>query len=184
MLNIKVTTNLRGVENFKIGFRNGLQPNSAGPLSVMFKRWAIRFRTFIQRRFNQYSRGKGDWPDLSQKTKDRRRKGRKKSKNAGSFSILRDTNTLYLATNPQFSNLPGQLEDRKFSLVIVGYGGPQKHKSGKMTVGQLAEVHQLGLGKGLPERGIIVDPDIRTRRQIRNDARDAVNALIAETGAG
>ena len=34
----------------------------------VFTKWIIRYRTFIQRRWNQYSRGGGDWPPLKPAT--------------------------------------------------------------------------------------------------------------------
>lgn len=78
-------------------------------IALVATKWGARYRSFVQERFDIFSKGGGDWPPLKASTVARRRKGRKKSKKPRA-TILRDTNTLFTALQPQFRGAPGAIE--------------------------------------------------------------------------
>ena len=144
----------------------------AGPLQDVYLQWAARYRGFARRRFNVLSRGGSvgatTWPPLTEGTKRRRRKARRGYKGPRKFSILRDTGTLYNALDPTIEN-PGSLRRLLRNGVRVGYGGSARHGKAKyLTIARLAEIHDQGLGNN-PRRSIIVRPDDRTIRQMKQD---------------
>jgi hypothetical protein len=122
---------------------------------VVLKKWAIRYRAFIQRRWNQYSRGAGDWPPLKY------RKG----------SILRDTNTMFSAMLPVLSPPAGSINNLSSDMMTidVGFGGSATHPAG-VPIAQLALWHQTGAGN-LPVREIIVPPDESLLAQMKLDMK-------------
>lgn len=137
----------------------------------VFRVWAMMYRSFIQLRYDRFSKGGGNWKPLSKATlAARRRKGtrrRKKFKAGASTSlsmrpaILRDTGVMFNALSPEFRRRPGQLQKQLPSAILVGYGGPHRHPGGKATIADIASFHQTGEGR-LPKREIIVDPDRET----------------------
>lgn len=144
---------------------------ASGPFVKCVKQWAARYRGFIQERYNRFSRGGGNWPPLKRK----RKRGA-----LARASILRDTNTMFAAVSPQFAALPGQLEERIPFGVRVGYGGPSRHPKAGMSVADLANIHQLGLGV-VPAREIIVDPSPALVTAMAGDADRAVRQLSQDT---
>lgn len=128
------------------------------PVSV-YHQWAARYRGFLRERFVRYSRGGGDWAPLKKK---RRRGARKKA------AILRDTGTLFAVLDVAFQNNPGQLQQDLPNGVRVGFGGPETHPEGSMTVARLAEIHHFGEGR-MPERQIIVDPSEEVQQDMVGD---------------
>jgi len=117
----------------------------------VYVQWNLRYRTYIQRRFNRFSRGGGDWPPLKY------RQG----------SILRDTNTLYTALTPSMTAPSGSISQPGRDGLVIGYGGNASHPGGP-TIAQIAKWHHDGAGN-LPVRKIIVLPDDRTLRQMVQD---------------
>ena len=95
---------------------------------------------------------------------------------AGSgISILRDTGTLFNALYPTLH--PGAIEEKIPGGVRCGFGGNEPHPGrGAVTIFQLAEIHQLGLGH-VPARPIIVDPDSSTLSQMVAVAQKAIDDL-------
>lgn len=135
-------------------YRRGLDQRN----EKVFFQWAVRYRSFVQRRFNEYSRGSGDWPPL--KSRD--------------GSILRDTGTLFNTMAPQISAPPGSINRLIRDGIEVGYGGSASHPGGP-TIAQIAYWHQTGAGNN-PKREIIVEPDAATVRGMLSDMRRAHNA--------
>ena len=128
----------------------------------MFKTWAVVYRGFASTRFAKYSRGGGDWPPLKS------REG----------SILRKTGLLFNALQPAFPG-NGGLAIRAGLSIVVGYGGAAKHGKGKAKIADIAEFHQLG-GPRLPQRKIIVQPDVETFRQLATVATEHFGAHLNE----
>lgn len=162
-----VQVNLEPLRRFAATVTGDLRGVGNGPIRKAIKQWAVRYRAFVQERFDAFSKGGGDWPPLAASTIRRRRKGKKirmttMSGQSDRFqvrtaSILRDTGTLFQALEPVFKHKPGALELRIPFGVRVGYGGPARHPGGKATIADIARFHQEGKGK-LPKRRIIVDP--------------------------
>ena len=164
-----VTVNLTGLRILKRSVQAEVMSGQAGPLNDVVKKWAIRYRSFVQRRFDKYSRGGGDWPSLSPSTIAGRRRGT----GQGGPSILRDTGTLFAALTPLWDSPPGGINQIIPGGVRVGFGGTGAHPTGLTTVAEIANFHQEGSGR-LPKREIIVDP---TRDVLDACARDLEKAL-------
>lgn len=140
----------------------------------MLKQWAARYRGFVQRRFNTFSKGGGDWKPLAASTVRQRRKGRSKGKPA----ILRDTGAMYAALTPTFVGAPGAVERRDALSVTVGFGGPGRHPGGQATVADIASFHDLG--RGVPQRKIIVPPSQEVLDAMSMDAERALEKLAKD----
>ncbi len=177
-----VRLNLEPLKRFAAAIRADLRTTGNGPIRRAMRQWAARYRGFAQQRFDKFSKGGGDWPPLAASTKARRRKARKGSKGARSFSLLRsDASLLFNALNPTWTRKPGALQqDIQFG-VRVGFGGPAKHPGGKATIADIAGFHDSGAGN-LPERKIIVVPDARTLVSMANDMERALGQMARITG--
>lgn len=79
-------------------------------VAIVAAKWGVRYRSFIQERFDTYSKGGGDWPPLKASTVKARRSGKKSKKKKPKATILRDTSTLFTALQPQFAGAPGAIE--------------------------------------------------------------------------
>lgn len=134
----------------------------------VYKQWAARFRSFLQLRFDKFSRGGGNWPRLKKQTIARRRTGRRAKKIGRKTSLLRDTDTMFSALDVRFTSKPGAIEKMVRNGIKVGFGGPAKHPKASMTVAKLAVIHQEGKGN-VPQRKIIVGPDRRTKQGMASD---------------
>lgn len=149
----EITVNIPGLHKFRSQVKKG-----GGQIRVAYDRWALRYRAFVQRRFDKFSRGGGDWPALVS------RKG----------SILRDTNTLFTALTPTLNAPSGSINKLIEGGIEVGYGGGGSHPGGP-TISELAYWHQTGAGNN-PVREIIVQPDAATIRGMVEDMQKAVDA--------
>jgi hypothetical protein len=176
MLEVTVQLDLRKLKKF----RNELDKGSSSPhILRVLKQWAARYRGFVQRRFDKFSKGGGNWPPLAESTKRGRRKGTNKKAKVD-FAILRDTGTLFAALNPSFSNAPGAIEKPTSFGVIVGYGGPGRYASGgRATVADIASFHNAGVGR-LPKRQIIVPPDAATTQGMISDMERALGKMARD----
>ncbi len=140
------------------------------------KLWSIRYSAFLRRRFQKLSTSGGgsEWADLSASTKQSRRGPRKGHSGSRSFSVLTDTGLLKKALSVGAS---GNVNKKLKHGIRFGIGGPGTHKEGKLTIGQLAVIHQKGnIAGGLPARPIVVLPDSKTKRALRNDMYRALKA--------
>ncbi len=143
--------------------------------------WGEIYRAFVQERFDQFSRGGGGWPRLAESTKRQRRKpSRPRSRSARRFSILRDTNLMFMALSPTFRSLPGQFQQANRLSVEVGYGGAGYHREARMTVARLASIHDSGEGPFLPRREIIVQPPQRTVQLMADKANEGLRKAAVE----
>lgn len=128
-----------------------------GQVERGWKEVALVYRSFILRRFRNYSRGGGDWPALSSAT----------IRAKGSSVILIDTGLMIAAINPVFSGVPGQLEELHSDRlgITVGFKQDSHSQSSNITIADIAAIHHLGLGR-VPPRQIIVEPDTTTMKQM------------------
>lgn len=162
-----VRVNLKPLKNLTTGVTEGLRnPQSASHIRDVLKKWAVRYRSFAQLRFDRFSKGRGDWQPLAPSTLRRRRKGKRKG--VRKAAILRNTGTLFAVLDPTFTNQPGQLEKNIPFGVTVGYGGPGRYPKGRATIADIASFHQEG-GPHLPKRELIVTPDSRTLNAMAGD---------------
>jgi len=125
------------------------------------KRSAQRYRSFLFKRFNKFSRGGGNWRNTK-----RRKAGKTRF-------ILRKTHTLYKALSPVYRGLPGQYERLDRNYIETGYGGSGRHPNAKMTVANLAKIHNVGNGI-IPQRQIIVSPSSEVIQDIKSDLQRSV----------
>lgn len=165
-LSTEVTIDLTSYDRFQRDIIKAMR-NGTGEFKTVYKQWAVRYRGFISRRFAEYSRGGGDWPPL----KTPRKRGKLEE-----AAILRDTSTLFQATTAVFANHPGQSEQQIRNGIRVAIDGGN-HPSGKLTVGEIAEIHQEGLGRN-PKREIFVVPPEKIVSQMVNDARRGIDKMI------
>lgn len=208
-ITIKVTVDLKGFDRGRALIAEGLSGGvgSANPLRAGFHQAARRYEAFTRRRFNQYSRGGGDWAPLSISTIRARNarlanvpRRRAKQTNAGfsslarsrgrggaalvaapggaRVSILRDTGTLFTAlTIGATGNDTRDIPNG----ITYGLGGPARHPGGP-TIVQIATWHHQGAGHN-PRRQIIVDPDQPTLRRMAGDIGEGVRKCFEQAGS-
>jgi hypothetical protein len=154
-----VKMNLKPLERLVSKIERG-----SGPLRDVYLQWAARYRSYARRRFARAGRGGGVWTPLAESTKrarNRKRKAARGHKGPRHHTILRDTDTLFNALDPQIEQA-GSLRQLLRKGIRVGYGGSSRHpKATRLTIARLAEIHHRGLGR-VPARPIIVKPDKRT----------------------
>ena len=145
-----------------------------GPIAVAFKQWAFRYRAFADARFEEHKSGGGEdpWQELHPSTIARR-----KNKDKDNISILWDTGVLMGALSPTFTGAKGALEDDIPFGIRVGYGGPHRaNGESNLTIADIAEVHQEGLGN-VPQREIIVKPPQGVIDKMAGDMQRAINKV-------
>ncbi len=140
---------LQGVLSFKY------KPEA---MKVVLKKTAAVVRGFLQKRFDEYSKGGGNWPPLKPATVKRK----------GSRIILRDRGYLFAALNPVF--MPGgpAFENITPKFAEFGYEDAFPHPTSHgASIAKIVEYHHKGNeSKGLPSRKILVEPSDETMRQV------------------
>lgn len=199
-----VSVDLSSLKKFGVSIDAQLHHREQGHITKAFKQWAARYRSFVQERYDRFSKGGGNWAPLSWRTLLARRKGKgrkkfnlvkaRRDKATGAkrgqlerfaasmikASILRDLGILYTVLSPTFKSSPGAIEDNIPFGVSVGYGGPHKHAGGgKATIADIAMFHQIGAGN-LPVRQIIVPPAISVLSQMTGDMDRAIKKMENE----
>ena len=264
VISANVTVDMSGLFKYQKAVDAQLISGSSGPVHDALKKWAWRYRSFVQLRFDSYSKGGGNWKPLARTTVAMRRKkgggthgdtfkkidaivakkrelenkqiGRprkvgkgkvavkktktgttrrkkltvknvfksltkkakafkkgsskgfkalkaeykrqvgnsalrgKRNANLGKLqaqidrlhksirvTILRNLGILFQALAPTFTSSPGALELGIPFGIRVGYGGPATHPGSKLSVADIAAIHDQGLGH-VPQRQIIVPP--------------------------
>lgn len=175
-----ITTNLDALNKYR---------DSLGDINrKVFYKWAVRYRSFVQRRYDVYSRGGGDWPPLSAATIKRRKPAaRRKNAVKGSaqprqVSILRDTNTMFTALTPALVAPAGSVNQllTDGTGIEVGFAGNATHPGGA-TIAQIALWHHVGAPPN-PVRQIIVLPDRPTIQGMENDLSAAHSKALKDGG--
>lgn len=193
-----VTIDLTALKKYGAAVDSQLHGTSNGPVAKAIRQWGFRYRSWAQERFDKFSKGGGDWPDLAESTKRARRQGKgkkqkirkakttgktdrrfKKVNVSGTFSILRDIGLLFAVVSPTFSGQPGALEQKIPFGIRIGFGGPSAHGSSKATIADIASYHQAGKGH-LPKREIIVAPPAHVTVQMSGDMERALRQLGQE----
>lgn len=191
----RVFINVDGLKNMGREVNQGLKSTSPGPMLDVRRQWAFRYRSFSRERYDRFSKGGGNWPALKPATIAARRHGGKgrfkrgraaleaaRESGGGQISILRDTNQLFTVLSPIFASLPGQVQEEIPFGILVGFGGPSRHKTkagkqGKLTIGDIALAHQEGQGN-LPVRKILVEPSDTVQRAMAGDMERALQKVI------
>lgn len=139
------------------GFRNDA-------MGSMLRQWAKRYEVFTRRRWAK--QGDGRWPALAPGTIKARRGSGKGAK------ILRDTGALFGAT--AIGSGGNVAKEGKGCSVDYGFSGTSH--DGGVTMAELAEIHHHGKGN-VPARPILVQPDRKTIRGMRNDLKRALRRV-------
>lgn len=179
------TIDLRGFDKLEAQIKAG--GNGSQPLHAMYRAWAVRYFTYVQRRANRLGRneGGGEWEPLALSTlraraRKARRSGTKRGRRASAktvrATIMQDTGRLVGALEP---GAPGNEITVKDKSVVAALK-QQGHSTG-LTFAKLAEYHADGNSK-LPARPLFVEPDDRTRRGMLRDAAKAYSILIRGAG--
>jgi hypothetical protein len=163
-VSLAIKVSLSGLKKYGEAVSQMAKGGGTSPIvQECLEKWEARWRAYIQARWVKYSKGGGDWPPL------------KKGYRPGG-SILRDTSTMFNAMSP-FMDAPGKFSKQSGFSVTVGFGGPEPHPRAKnLTISQLAEIHQRGLGN-VPVREMVVPPDEKTQLGMKKDAEVALKKL-------
>lgn len=165
MIEVKVTINTPALKKLEQVFSN----------DDVMKAWGVVYRSFLQRRFNTFSKGGGDWAPLTtlrkrnlkaslkrqnkaNKTKATRLKRGSRDGEAAKQTILRDTGILFNALSPHLSG-NGFESIQNHTKLIIGFS--YGNHSGGHSISDIATFHQYGQGNN-PKREIIVPPDEKT----------------------
>ena len=171
MFEVKVKNNFKPLKKFVGLFTSGSRFSRAGsPFREMLEQWGERYLAYAQDHFLKASRGGADWAQLKPATIRQRRKG----KGSGKPSILYDTGMLFRGLSRGHK---GNRFDIKNYSVIVGYGGRDRIRKGKITIKQLAEIHNMGKGH-VPKRQIIIKPNSHLINKMRKDAYRATQKAL------
>ncbi len=149
-------------------FNRIVSGGSVEVISRIFQSWTKIFGAFIRMRFVRASRGDGTWQPLAESTIARRRKGKGK----GSPAILRDTGLLFMHLTPEVKGLAIKDSAPKFE-ATVEFGGNAIYPDGGVSTSDVAGFHQEG-GGYLPQRKIIVPPDVKTKGQMAKSAKKII----------
>ncbi len=169
-LDTNVTVDLTGWKRYEKAVTEELRKGTS-EFKEVYTKWAQKYRKFLFVRFKKFSKGGGNWRKTSKGTRDRK----------GNILILRDTETLLRAFTPVFKGLPGQFEQFVPNGIAVGVGGPIRHPSSPITVGQLAEYHHTGAGNN-PTRKVIISPTASLNRGLAADVKKALDDIADKTG--
>lgn len=176
MFSATIDIKLTGLDRFEKEIERQLQ-GAPGPIHDCFELWAVRYRSYLQQRFDTYSRGGGNWKPLDAKTLKARRNPKRNI--PLKTAILRDTGTLFTALTPVFIGSPGALQQFVPYGIKVGYGGNQryiddKNHPQKATIADIAAFHNNGAMPHLPQRQIIVDPPLSLLNTMADDMSKAL----------
>lgn len=160
-----VKIRMKGLRGVRAQLRTGLSGGRT-PAFQMLENWGLAALTFLQKRFRKFSAGGGDWKPLAASTL-KADKGRR-------LGILRKTSAIYFAL---FKGSAGNVFQVVGRFIRIGFGGPGRHPGSEISVAGLAIIHNTGAGN-VPQRKIIVNPDLATVNQMKIDARNAFREMI------
>ena len=173
-----VNINLYKLRKFRDTLNADLRLSSNGPVRKALDEWGSLISLFLLNRYERFSRGQGNWRQLSPVTiAGKIRRGLL-------LLILRATDTLYDYLNPTFSKKPGELSEAVPFGVRVGWGKNMErlHPDSKTkTIADIARFHQEGRGR-LPQRKIIAPPDQDTINKMRAVMQTAVKQMAKDAG--
>lgn len=184
MISARVEVKLPALEKFRGRVLSELRHSRRGPIHDVFMQWSTRYRAFLTRRFNKYSRGGSDstgpaWKPLKQPRRHKRdvKAKKKKGRSAKGNAILVDSGTLKASLSAMQIN-PGMLQKQVPYGLEIGFGGPARHPKGKgVSIADIGNFHHYGKGN-LPERKIIVPPTDRLKKSMARDMQRGIDRLL------
>ncbi len=72
-ISLDIDISLEDLEKFRVQVEKQLNSEEQGPVKDWLELATVKYRSYLQERFDTYSRGGGDWPALAKSTVDRRR---------------------------------------------------------------------------------------------------------------
>ena len=160
--------NLEPLSKLRRAWVSGLSGGSGAMREALEKASGIYLQSMYER-FNRYSSGGGDWAPLKQSTISRK----------GHDAILIDTYTLRNTLDPR-SRVSSGLISAGTAGYRIGIPDGVPHPRSKLSVSQLASVHQQGLGR-VPARKIIVEASWITRHQMVKAMEVGLRRVLRET---
>lgn len=157
MIKSKVTYELRNVQTLRSSLRSG-----EGPIVEVVEASFETYRKFIVDRFDRFSRGGGNWKKLKPSTVKRK----------GHNRILVDTKFLRLHLLESIRVLK-----RIGKKLIVGFESTVVHPNSKLTIEELENIHDQGLGSS-PKRKILIKPDDETKRTQAQKIRQVITDFL------
>lgn len=135
--------------------------------------WSTVYRAFTRMRYYNQSRGGGEWPALKPATLKRRRGG------GQGAAILRDTGAMFAAMQPGLGS-GGLMQTHPLKPLgfVAELSGGGTYDSGISLV-EVASHHHHGRGN-LPERKILVKPDLETIKQMADHGHRIVVKHMGE----
>lgn len=149
MIKATVAVRLRGLTALR---KELISPR--GPVRRALQSWELAYRAFVLKRFDRFSRGGGDWRDIKEETKARKR----------SSAILVDRRYLRLGLQSGIGRI-SEIQRTGSVTLNMGFTRSSKHKTSGLTIAALATIHDRGLGV-VPRRRILVPPDAQTRQRM------------------
>jgi len=116
----------------------------------VLKSWERLYVSFTLKRFDKFSRGGGDWPKLKAATIRRK----------GSSAILVDKRYLRLGLASGIKST-----SHSGSRIVFAFTNKSMHPEAKMSIAELATIHNDGEGNN-PQRRILVVPDQQTVKRL------------------
>ena len=168
MFTLKIKMNLEPLSKLRRAWISGLSGGSGAMRDALEKASGIYMQSMYER-FNRYSSGGGDWTPLKPSTISRK----------GHDAILIDTYTLRNALDPR-SMVSSGLVSAGRSGYRIGIQDGIPHPRSKLSVSQLASVHQQGLGR-VPARAIIVEPSWTTKHKMAKAMEVGLKQVLRET---
>lgn len=135
-----------------------------GPMRKALDESATVYAAAMAKRFDRYSRGSGDWPDIKPETKRRKRSSR----------ILVDKR--YMRLGLQQAIVLASYSPRVAMRFTFNRRG-RRHPEARMSIGDLLTIHHLGLGNNLAARRILDAPDQPTRARITGKINRAMSLV-------
>lgn len=175
MFTMSFRVNLAPLNKFQRLYEQGMGSQGWGPVRRGVEKMTDVYMTSMYERFNRFSMGGGTWAPLADITIKRKQHE----------SILVDTDTLRTSLNPRNRARSGLISGGRNGF-RVGIPDGIRHPKSKLTVSQLASVHQLGKGRSgqnLPARPILVEPDTLTRSRMSRALADGLKTALRESGA-
>jgi hypothetical protein len=173
---VSIKVKLTGLKKFQSALQSDLRLKSNGPIRSALQDWVVIWGRFLTERYQRFSQGGGNWPALKPATLvAKERKGLLPW-------ILRATDLMFQAFAPELVAKPGYLSEEIPFGVRLKFGGGmhQLYPGTTKTVAEVAMYHQQG-GGNLPQRKIIVPPDVETRKKMRDRMDQGVNELLKDT---
>lgn len=147
--------------------QQGKSPGKGNPIQASLRSAAEVYRDFLKDRYIRFSQGEGDWPDIVDETRKR-----KKRRTPGTEDlILRETDTIL-----------DRITIRRIKNIhYVGVFSTAIHPYSKISVTRLTEIHADPVeAPGGKVRKVIAGPDRDTQFRMRDLVRKGVSTAVSQ----